>query len=83
MSVEYFFFLLKICISVRGLRLIQGRYTQTIGKRKKKMDNCNISGLSDKRKKNSAGKAREVAFANWILEFTFNLTLLYTCALND
>lgn len=51
MSVEYFFFLLKICISVRGLRLIQGRYTQTIGKRKKKMDNCNISGLSDKRKK--------------------------------
>lgn len=35
MSVEYFFFLLKICISVRGLRLIQGRYTQTIGKRKK------------------------------------------------
>lgn len=36
MSVEYFFFLLKICISVRGLRLIQGRYTQTIGKRKKK-----------------------------------------------
>lgn len=36
MSVEYFFFLLKICLSVRGLRLIQGRYTQTIGKRKKK-----------------------------------------------
>lgn len=35
MSVEYFFFLLKICLSVRGLRLIQGRYTQTIGKRKK------------------------------------------------
>lgn len=35
MSLEYFFFLLKICISVRGLRLIQGRYTQTIGKRKK------------------------------------------------
>lgn len=50
MSVEYLFFHLKICISVRGLRLIQGRYTQTIGKRKK-MDNCNISGLSDKRKK--------------------------------
>lgn len=50
MSVEYFFFLLKICLSVRGLRLIQGRYTQTIRKRKKK-DNCNISGLSDKREK--------------------------------
>lgn len=76
MSVEYFFFLLKICISVRGLRLIQGRYTQTIGKRKKKWT------IATSRDFPTTGKAREVAFANWILEFTFNLTL-YTCALND
>lgn len=82
MSVEYFFFLLKICISVRGLRLIQGRYTQTIGKRKKNGQLQHL-GTFRQAEKNSAGKAREVAFANWILEFTFNLTLLYTCALNN
>lgn len=82
MSVEYFFFLLKICISVRGLRLIQGRYTQTIGKRKKKWTIATSRDFPTSGKK-LCRKAQEVAFANWILEFTFNLTLLYTCALND
>lgn len=78
-----FFFLLKNLYKCR-----RSAFKYKVDKPKQsgnenKLDKRNISGLSDGRKNYSAGKAREVAVANWIFEFTFNLTLLYTYALND